>query len=430
MSAGAPPPVSPSPGPSPDSTPVWKQREYLLLWGGQVVATVGAHASGIIYPLLILALTNSPALASWATALRILPFLLLCLPVGALVDRWDRRRVMMVCHLGRCAAVAVLPLAMWAGLLSVALIYMVAVIEGALHVFFNIAETAALPRVVAAEQLPAATAQNQAGYAAAAVVGPPLGTWLFQAAGRAWPFVLDALCHLAGALALWRMKTSFAPALPATSGQNRRDLRAEVAEGLAWLWRERLVRDMALITSVLNFVNAATPLVLIVLGKRLGASDAEIGLVFSLGGIGAILGAVAGGAIARRFSFGQVIIGVVAVQALLFPLFALCPGALWLGVVYGLMNFFGPVYNVVQLAYRIALIPDGLQGRVHSSFRLIAHALNPVGALACGWALEHWGGTWTVALFGAVYLGLALATAADPVVRNAPRQQGAAHELG
>lgn len=409
--------------------PVWKQREYLLLWSGQVVSTVGANASGIIYPLLILALTHSPALASWAAALRILPFLLLCLPVGALVDRWDRRRVMMVCHLGRCAAVAALPLAIWLDLLSVALIYAVAVVEGALHVFFNIAETAALPRVVAAEQLPAATAQNQAGFAAAVVVGPPLGTWLFQVAGRAWPFVMDIVCHAAGAVALWRMKTSFAPAMPGL-GAGRRSLRAEVAEGMAWLWRQRLVRDMALITSVLNFVNAATPLVLIVLGKRLGASDAEIGLIFSIGGVGAILGALAGGAIARRFSFGQVIVGVVALQALLFPLFAFCPGPLWLGVVFGLMSFCGPAYNVVQLAYRIGLIPDGLQGRVHSSFRLIAHALNPVGAVACGWALEHWGGSGAVALFGAVYMALALATAADPVVRKAPRQTGAAQERG
>ncbi|MFO1287586.1 MAG: hypothetical protein U1F25_12995 [Rubrivivax sp.] len=123
------------------------------------------------------------------------------------------------------------------------------------------------------------------------------------------------------------------------------------------------------------------------------------------------------------------IIGVIAAQALLFPLFAVCPGPLWLGVVFALMSFVGPVYNVVQLAYRISLIPDGLQGRVHSSFRLIAHGLNPLGALACGWALEHWGGPWAVAAFGAVYLALAAATAADPVVRKAPRQQGGAHEL-
>lgn len=142
---------------APALPPPRRQREYLL-WSGQVVATVGANASGTIYPLLILALTGSPALASWAAALRILPFLVLCLPVGALVDRWNRWRVMMVCHVGRGLAVAVLPVAMWADALSVGLICAVAVVEGALHVLFNIAETSVLPRVVAAAQLPAATA--------------------------------------------------------------------------------------------------------------------------------------------------------------------------------------------------------------------------------------------------------------------------------
>lgn len=185
---------------------------------------------------------------------------------------------------------------------------------------------------------------------------------------------------------------------------------------------------MALVTSVLNFIGAATPLLLIVLGKRLGASDAETGLVFSPGGLGAIAGAALGGAIARRLSFGQVIIGVITLQALLFPLFALCPSAFWLGVVYALMNLCGPVYNVVQLACRVALIPDDLQGRVHSSFRLIAHAPNPVGAVVCGWALEQWGGPWAAAPFAAVIVAPAAATAADPVVRRAPRQSASARE--
>jgi MFS family permease len=155
--------------------PLHRQREYMLLWGSQVVSNFGAHASGIIYPLLILALTGSPAQASWATALRIVPYLLLSLPVGALIDRWDRRRVMLACHVGRAAVVASLPVAMVAGVLTVQQIYVVAVLEGVLMVFFNIAETAALPRVVPLVQLPQATAQNQAGFAAASIAGPALG---------------------------------------------------------------------------------------------------------------------------------------------------------------------------------------------------------------------------------------------------------------
>ena len=394
--------------------PLWRQREYMLLWSAQVCTTLGAQASGIVYPLLILALTGSPAQASWAAALRMVPYLALSLPVGALIDRWDRRRVMLACHLGRGAAVATLPLAMAFDALTLPHIYAVALVEGALFVFFNIAETAALPRVVAPQQLAQATAQNHAGFAAASVLGPAAGSLLYQAM-RALPFVADAACHALGALALWRLRTSFTPA-PATGP---RHLRAEVAEGLRWLWRERLVRDMALITSVLNFVQAALPLFLIVRAKELGAAEAQIGLVFSLGGAGAVLGALAGGAVARRFTFGQAITGTIGVQAAMVPLFLLCPGPLWLGAVYALAAFTGPIYNVVQLSHRLSLIPDGLQGRVNSAFRLLAHGLFPVGAALCGWLLEHTGSVRTVAFFGSVYALLAVASWLDPVVRHA-----------
>jgi hypothetical protein len=96
-------------------------------------------------------------------------------------------------------------------------------------------------------------------------------------------------------------------------------------------------------------------------------------------------------ALARRLSFGQAIGLSVAVRATCIPLFLLCPGPLSLGAVYALASLFGPLYDVVQFSYRISLIPDALQGRVNSSFRLFAFLLNPVGAAACGWLLEHGG---------------------------------------
>ena len=404
------------------AVPLWRQREYMLLWSGQVVTTLGAQASGIIYPLLILALTGSPAQASWATALRMVPYLVLVLPVGALIDRWDRRRVMLVCHVGRGLAVASLPAAMALDLLVVGHIYVVAVLEGALHVFFNIAETAALPRVVSAGQLPQATAQNQAGFATAAIVGPALGSWLYQAVGRGFPFVVDTASHVLGAWAVWRLRTSFAPA----PGRSRGSLRAEVMEGLRWLWHQRVVRDMALITCGLNFVNAALPLVLIVRGQELGASEAQIGLVFSLGGIGAIVGAALGGMVAARLSFGQAIGLSVTVKALSLPLMGLADGPLALGLVYALASLFGPLYDVVQFSYRIALIPDALQGRVNSGFRLFAFLLNPVGAALGGWLLEQGGSAAALLVFGVVSALLAAAVRFDPAVWKARRLAPAA----
>ena len=407
-----------TPGPE---TPLWHNRDYMLLWSGQVVSTLGSSAASIIYPLLILAITNSPSAAGLAAALRALPYLLFSLPAGALVDRWNRKHVMILCDLLRALVVLSLPLALWFDMLSLWQIYAVAFIEGSLYVFFNIAEVAALSRVVPAADLPRAAAQNEAAFGAAQIAGPSLGTLLFQTLGRSAPFVVDTLSYLVSAAALSKIKTDFRP-VPITTS---RQLRAEIAEGLRWLWQHPLIRYMALLTGTLNLVYAATPLLLIVLAKQMGASDVDIGLVFSIGGASGILGALIGGRIQRRFSFGQVIIGVVWAQALLFPLYLVAPKFYLLGVVFAMIYTLSPVYNVVQFSYRLAVIPDALQGRVNSSFRLVAFGFNPLGALLCGVLLEHMGSTPTVWVFAAWYFAMAVMTQFNPHVRNAPAAPGA-----
>ena len=124
------------------------------------VSTLGSHAAGIVYPLLVLAITGSPEIVGYVSALRVTPFVLLSLPVGAMIDRWDRRRVMLVCDIGRALTVASLPLAMLWGEARLWHIVTVALLEGTLMVFYNLAEVAALPRVVARPQLPQASAIN------------------------------------------------------------------------------------------------------------------------------------------------------------------------------------------------------------------------------------------------------------------------------
>lgn len=405
---------------TPPSAPgPWQDRNFRWLWSGMCVSTLGSHTAGIVYPLLVLALTGSPETVGWVSALRITPFVLLCLPVGAMIDRWDRRRVMLLCDLGRGLVVGSLPLAMLWGPPSLVHIVAVAVVEGTLMVFYNLAEVAALPRVVPRKQLPQASAINQAGFAAAGIAGPALGTALYQLS-RALPFAADALSYAVSAFTLWRLRGDFS-AVPATAP---RHLGAEVMTGLRWLWREKVVRQMAMLTGAMNFVEASVPLLLIVMAQQMGASAVEIGLIFSAGGVGGVLGALVGGRIQRYFSFGQVISGVVLLQALLFPLYAASPSPLWLGVVYGLIEFLGPVYNVVQFSHRIALIPQGLEGRVNAGYRFIAHALNPVGAALCGVLIERAGAGRTLTFFACVFGLLAATALCSRTIRHEPTLAG------
>jgi len=407
---------------TPPRTPLWRNADYMLLWGGQVVSTLGSTASTIIYPLLILALTGSPSDAGIAGALRALPYLVLSLPVGALVDRWDRKRVMILCDVGRAIAVASIPAAMAFDALTVGQVYAVSLIEGSLFVFFNIAEVAALPRVVPAAQLPEAAAQNEAGFGAANIVGPSFGAFLYQAFGRGVPFLVDALTYAVSVLSLLRIRAPFTSAA-ARRGERvpeRRDLRSEVAEGLAWLWANPLIRFMAFITGGTNLVGAAAPLLLIVLAKELGARDAEIGVIFSAAGVGGIVGSLVGGRIQKRFAFGTVIVALMWGMAVLFPLYAIAPSWPVLGAIGALLFFLSPIYNVVQFSYRLALIPDRLQGRVNSTFRLICFGLMPVGAALSGVLLERFGTGPTIAVFSAWLAALAVLTTVNRHVRHAP----------
>lgn len=392
-----------------------QNRDYMLLWSGQVVSTLGSAASSVVYPLFILALTGSPAAAGIATALSHLPYLLFSLPAGALIDRWDRKRIMIVCDIGRAVTVFSVPVALWLDVLTLWQLYAAAFIEGTLFVFFNIAEVAALPKVVSKAELPRASAQNEAAFGAAHIVGPSLGTTLYQTLGRAAPFVADAVSYLVSCITLMLIRTDFRVAAPPA----RRDLRAEIAEGLRWLWSQPLIRFMAFLTGNINLVNAATGLLVIVLAKELGASDIDVGLIFSIGGIGGILGALVGGEIQRRFRFGQVITATMWAAALLFPLYALAPAPLLLGVVFALVYFLAPIYNVVQFSYRLALIPDALQGRVNSTFRLLGFGFMPLGAALGGFLIERLGASTTVFVFGLWFLLLAIVTTLNTHVRTA-----------
>lgn len=394
--------------------PLWRNRDFMLLWSGQVVSVIGTGATQIVYPLLILTLTDSPAAAGIASALSAIPYIVFSLPAGALIDRWDRKRVMIYCDLGRAAVLATIPIAIWLNALTVWQLYAAALIEGSLFVFFNIAEVAALPRVVVKAQLPQAAAQNEAAFGVAGILAPTIGTVLFQL-GHALPFVFDVASYLASVVSLVFIKTQF----QVERTHDELHLARDIREGVSWLWNQPLIRYMAFLTGGLNFCGAATTLIVIVLAQNMGATDAQIGLIFSISAVGGILGSLLGGQVQRRFTFGQVIITTVWISALLFPLLAFAPQFYWLGIIVGASFLTGPIYNVVQFSYRIALIPDALQGRVNSAFRLIAFGFNPLGAAISGLLIERAGVLAAVAFFTFWYFAIALITMLNRHVRGA-----------
>jgi len=399
---------------------LWRNRNYLLLWGGQIISSTGTQISQLAFPLLVLLLTHSAAQAGFAGALRTLPYLIFSLPAGALVDRWDRKRVMIFCDAVRALCLASIPFAFALGKLSIVQIYLVSLLEGTLYVFFDIAETSCLPNVVSHEQLPAAVAQNQATQGITSLLGPSLGGFLYGVS-LFLPFSANAFTYLASVLSLFWIRSNFQQERTTVS----RQLYREVIDGLAWFWRQPLLRVMAVLSCGINLVVVGgSSLLVIVLAQHQHASSFLIGLIFACGGIGSILGSLLAPFLQKHLSFGQAIIGNAWVLALLWPLYAVVPNVVTLGILTTLLFFLGPIYNVVNASYRLALVPDAFQGRVNSSVRLISFASQPLGLAATGVLIQSIGTNGTVLVGAGVLILVAFSATMSSNVRNAPQVTG------
>ena len=383
---------------------LWGNIDFLLLWSGQAVSTLGSTTSRLALPLLVLALTDDPAQAGLIAALQTLPYLAFGLLAGALIDRWNRKRVMISCDIVRAVAYGSIPVAYALGQVGPVLLYGVALASGTAFVFFNIAQVAALPRVVPSAQLAQANALNASADAAATLIGPGLAGFIISLArstvpGAVLAYLLDSLSYLVSVVSLGFIHTPFqAERTPVAE----RSLRTEIAEGLRFLWAEPRLRAIALLTLSVNvFFGPVFLAVIVLVSGTLHADARTLGLIFSVSSVGGLAGAAVAPWLTARLRFGQLIIGSIALWTLATALLAAAISPAMVVVGQALVSLMLPIYNVAVISYRLALTPDALQGRVNSVARLLALAGLPAGTAIGGLLLGALGPRaelWLVAL--------------------------------
>jgi MFS family permease len=386
------------------SRSLWRNRDFLLLWNGLTISTLGTNISTLALPLLVLALTHSPAQAGLLTATRLLPYLLFSLPAGALLDRWNRKSVMIGCDLVRWLALGSVPLAFALGHLTLIHLYLVAFVEGTAYVFFSLAQIAALPQVVSSAHLPQAYALDTTTEYIGTLLGPGLGGFLIGlvplvALGASLAYLADSFSYLVSLVSLLFIRVSFQLKRTASS---RYALRKEIAEGLRFLWQRPLLRTMVMLTMTVNFLLSPVTLVVIVLVQgSLHIDVRTLGIILSAGGIGGVLGGVIAPWIRTRIRFGQAIIGSVIVWSIATLLLALASSPLLLAVGVGVTSLMWPIYGVILVSYRLSITPDNLQGRVNSAFRFLSYGSEPLGTALGGLLLVPLGPRSVLALIAA-----------------------------
>jgi predicted MFS family arabinose efflux permease len=410
--------------------PLRRNRDFQLLWGGQAVSLLGSQTSKIAYPLLVLAMTGSPAKAGIAGFAAMLGYLLFPLPAGGLADRYDRKRIMIGCDAIRLLAVGSIAVAGWAAHITYVQVLVAGFAEGAATVFFGVAQRAALPMLVDPSQRSMAVSQNEARQNAAQLAGPALGGTLFGLS-RAAPFAADALSYLASLVTLPFIKTPMQPASAASAAPAGpagpalpafRKLRAELGEGLAFTWRQPFLRYSAFFAASVNMLLQVLTLGLIVLARHDGASAAQIGLIVGCMGAGGLVGAFAAPWVQRRIPAGLTITGCMWTWAVLLVLIVLVRVPLWLCPIVTVLGFVGPSWNVSVQTYRMQITPNELLGRTSSVALQIAWGVIPLGSLLAGFLLQVLSPAAAMTVVAAGMAVTALAATVVAPVRDAGRR--------
>jgi MFS family permease len=394
--------------------PLRRNRDFLLLQSGQVLSTIGSESTAIAYPLLILALTHSPAKAGVVGFARILPWALFGFVAGVVADRWPRKAMMLTSDVVRACLLASIVVAIAIGHITFQQVAIVAFLEGSMYVFFNIAEVGALRSVVPKVQLPTAAAAEQARFSTVTIVAPPLGGALFGI-GRAFPFLAGALSPAFSFGTLLAMRTPF-------QEERERDeapLRAQIAEGFRFLWQQPFLRSCALLFTFTNLVFEGMFLVLIVLGRRHGLSGGEIGGLIAIFGVCSLIGSAIAPRIVHALSMRTVVVGAFWVQLGIVG-YVIWPSIWVLLASYLPMALLLPSVYAVVIGYRVAITPDRLTGRVNSVARTIALCGAPFGPLGAGILLSTVSGRTTVTVFAVILFVLAVGATVAPSMRNAP----------
>ncbi|MDH6580217.1 MFS transporter [Kitasatospora sp. MAP5-34] len=410
----------PAPAPAPAPVPLRRNAAFIRLWVGAGISRFGATVGMTAYPLLALWYTNSAAMTGLVTFAAALPNFLIQLPAGALVDRWDRRKLMLWSDLAGALSIAGVALAVFLGHVWIPQLMLAAFVEVTRGIFYDLAERATVRNVVPSEQLSSALAQNEARGAAIGLVGMP-GSGLLFMLGRWLPFAFTAVADLVAVICLLFLRGDFKPV---SAGPARR-IHVEIKEGVRWLWQHRFARVLVGMFAASNLIFQMLMLTVMVIVRRHGDPAAMVGTVTAVGGIGGLAGALLAPRWTKRFSLRTTFVVGCSCWSLLIPSIVFVRQAALLAVVLAGIALVSGVFNVAAWTYQVQNTPDELQGRVNGTGRFLASGANALGGLVAGQLLDSVGIAATGLVISVLMLALTAAVTISPTARAQAREDAA-----
>jgi len=406
-------------------------HDFRQLWAAETISQIGTQITQIALPILaVITLSATEFEMGILIALETLAFLVIGLPAGAWVDRWRRKRVLVVNDLVRAVALASLPLAYAFHMLTLWQLFAVALVTGIATVFFDVAYQSYLPSIVDKSQIVEGNSKLAISQSVAQVAGPGAAGLLIKVLGAPLMFVFDALSFIASALFIGRIRHEE----PIHDRSTRRSLRVEIGEGLSFVLRHPLLRRIVACTGTSNFFSTVTATMLVLfMVRELGFDATQIGLTFSAGAVGGLIAAATTTRFAKYFGDGRSIVlaaGLLIPFAVLVPLSGLGLAGILLPLSWAGVSYLVVLYNIVQVSFRQRLCPIPLLGRMNASIRFLVYGTMPLGGLVGG-ALGAWLGvlpTLWIAALGSILAFLPVFLSPLRTMRDLPAEYDAHKE--
>ncbi len=395
-------------------------RSFGRLFGSSAISAFGTGMHAAALPLLVVQLTDDPVLLGLVVLAAELPWVLVSLHAGALVDRLDRRRVMVWADVGRCVVLAALAGLLVTGQANVGWLVLVAFVLGVGQVFFDVAAQAAIPDLVQRDQHHLSVANGRIAAAQSTgedFAGPPLGSLLFGV-GNVLPFAGNAVTFAAsGALIASIPARTRAGKGPGGDIESRPSLWTEIAEGVRWLMGSRPLLALAVTACLGNLVFSAQFAMLVLLATDvLGLASVGYGLLLTAAAVGGTAGGLVVTPVVRRFGPGAVLVVAKVVEGLAIVVLGLTGNAVVAGAMMVVTGGLMTAQKVVTGTLRQQIVPSQIFGRVLSASRMVAMSGGPVGAVLGG-VLASAFTVQTPYLVGGVFLVL-VALLAYPLLNN------------
>jgi predicted MFS family arabinose efflux permease len=367
---------------------LWQNAEFVKLWTAETISVFGSMVSGAALSFTAILFVNAtPAQLGLLRVAELLPKFLAGLVAGVWVDRLRRRPIMVSADLGRALLLITIPAAALLHRLSVEHLYVVTFLTGLLTLFFDIANRSYLPTLIRREELVEGNSKLTASASVAEFGGFSLAGWLVQWLTGPIAVLVDAVSFLFSALFLGLIRTPEPPPVP--HGE-RQGMKQEIIEGLQVVRQDRILLSLAVTTLILGFSGGMIGTVIAAFMVRtLGFKPGILGMIWAVGGVTSLLGAMAAGPLARRLGIGPTLaLGLLfsSVGLLLVPL---ARGATLLagGLLVANQMITDPahtIYEINQRSLRQSITPDRVLGRVNASLEFIGLGASLLGALVGG----------------------------------------------